>query len=268
MLSIETDNRVQEVLTYNNVKSDASILNINRDPNRTTDKYVQTDDIHVVQTLNSHGWYITSYKEVNPHKNERQGFQKYLAVYENPDFPGISQGKAQLLQRGSHDGSTKLVLDAGFFTFVCANGLIVGDRLFEPISVKHIGNLALELNHAVDKFVNICPKMFEQVQSMAVREMKDFEANEFARRALTLRFPEDPNKLDPKVLLVAQHREQQEDTLWNVLNRVQENIIRPSKDIKIVTPSNKERKLRGINNIDVTVKLNKDLWELASQYVQ
>jgi len=268
LTSFERDReRIEDVLAYNNLPKTASILNVNRDPRRTTEKYTETDDVEVIQTLNSHGWNVVNYQEVRPHKASRQGFQKYLAVYENPDFPGTNLGKAQLLQRGSHDGSTKLQIDAGFFTFACVNDLVVGEFLFEPICVKHIGDLPMQIDLALHSFMETCPLVFQKVTEMSERAMSPFEVQQFARKACGLRFRDDKYKINLEDVIFAHHREQTDNTLWNVFNRIQENLLRPKKEFRVTTKDNKKRKVRGITNIDTKVRLNKDLWHLAEEYL-
>lgn len=271
LTSIEHDDRVKDVLAFNKrLNQDASILNTHRDPVKTTNKYTETDDVQVIQILNDYGWFITDYQEVKPHKrlaHLRQGFQKYMATYENSNFKEISLGRAQLLQRGSHDGSSLLQLDAGFFTFACLNGLAVGNKLFDPIKVKHIGNVPLEIEKAVRVFTETCPLIFEKVEQMATRDMSSFEVSQFAKKACALRFDGDKYKVDTDDLLVTRHPEQKQNTLWNVFNRVQENLIKPTDNFKVTTVDNKQRKPKKIYNIDTKVKLNKDLWNLASEYL-
>ena len=267
LTSTETDDRIKDVLAYNALPLNASILNTNRDPRKTTEKYTETDDVEVIQTLNSHGWHVVGYQEVKTHKSRRQGFQKYMAMYENPAFEQTSLGKAQLLQRGSHDGSTKLQIVAGFFTFACLNGLVVGESIFEPICVKHIGDLPLQIEFALKSFMETCPLIFNKVTDMSQRAMSPFEVQQFARKACALRFDGDKYAINPDDVVFAHHREQKDNTLWNVFNRVQENLIRPAKEFKVTTKDNKQRKVRGLTNIDTKVKLNKDLWHLAEEYL-
>jgi hypothetical protein len=262
------DNNVQDVLSCNNIPANASILNTKRDPNRTTEKYLETNDLGIVQEFNKHGWYIVDYQEVKTHKTDRQGFQKYLATYENPDLASVQteKGKARLLQRGAHDGTALLEVHAGFFTWACSNGLIVGDALFEPFKVKHIGDIGLEIGKAITKFAETCPLIFSKVDKMTKQELTNFQAMHFAKQAAKMRF-KDENAVDINAVLKARRSEDDNLTLWNVFNKVQENLIKPTSDLKLTTKDNKQRKARPLTNIDTKVKLNRDLWHLAEEYL-
>lgn len=263
------DERIIDVLAYNNVPKNASILNIKRDPRRTTERYTETDDVEVIQEFNRHGWSIVNYQEVKPHKTSRQGFQKYLAIYENPDFRTEgTKAKPQIIQRGSHDGTAVLQIDGGLFTFACANGLIVGDCLFEPIRVKHIGDIPLEVGRAIRKYVETVPVIFNRVQAMTQRILSPFEALTFARDAVALRFDGDKYSVEFEDVLKARRREDDNYSLWSVFNRVQENLINPADSFRMTTANNKQRKVKKITNIDTNVKLNKELWHLTDQFLQ
>ena len=245
-----------------------SILNTKRDPNRTTEHYTETDDVSVIETLNAHGWFIKEYNELRPHKHSRQGYQKYLAVYENEDLTfQTEKGKARLLQIGSHDGTKPLIINAGFFTFACANGCIIGDNLFDPISVKHIGELPMQVEEAVSKFVDAVPLVFRKVDQMVNTQINVLEAHSFVREAVKLRF-KDENAVQVDDVLKVHRAEDDNNSLWSVFQRVQENLIKSYDGFKAQSTNNKTRKVRSITNIDANVRINKGLWQLAEQFLR
>jgi hypothetical protein len=252
----------------NAIKPSSSILNIKRDPSRTTERYVETDDVEVIETLNAHGWFITEYNEVRTRGGKRQGYQKYCAIYENDDLSfNTAEGKARLVQYGSHDGTTTLQLHGGFFRFACANGLLCGDSIFEPVSVKHIGDLPLEVNVAIQTFAETVPFIFERIAEFQDKQLSEFQAVQFARQAAQLRFSDGQSVKTEDVLRVRRH-EDQGLSLWTVYNRVQENLLSPTADFKLTNANNKSRKVRTITNIDVIAKINKELWHLAESFLR
>lgn len=263
--SNDSDSRVDNIVAYNDIPKSASILNTIRDPNRTTAKYVETDDVGVVKALNEAGWFIKSYSEVGTRRGQRQGFQKYLAIYENLDLPSVKEGRPRLLQRGSHDGTSRLELFGGFFTFACANGLIVGNSVFDPIAVKHIGNIPQQVVEGAEKFVDVCPLIFNKIEQMSRKVLSPFEAINFAKQAIELRF-EDKYTVQAEDILRPRRTEDDNPSLWSVFNRVQENLFNPY-GFKATSTDNKTRKVRKVNNIDVTVKLNTGLWHLSESFL-
>lgn len=266
----QVDPRIEAIIVEgrNKVNPLSSILNTRRDPRRTTEQYTETDDLGVIETLNHHGWYISDYNEVKTHKSERQGFQKYCATYQNDalDFK-TNEGRARIIQIGGHDGTTKLQLHAGFFRFACANGLVCGDAMFDPIKIKHIGELPLQLDTVVDQLVETCPLVFRRIDEMQRRELSPFDQLQFARAAADLRFA-DGQSVEVQDVVQVRRDADKGNSLWQVFNRVQENLLRPADTFKMVTANNRERKVKRITNIDTSLKLNKDLWHLAETYLR
>jgi len=60
-------------------------------------------------------------------------------------------------------------------------------------------------------------------------------------------------------------REDATNTVWDIFNRIQENIKKGNAMIQSV--SGKTRKMRGIKSLDTDVKYNQELWTLAEDYV-
>ena len=69
--------------------------------------------------------------------------------------------------------------------------------------------------------------------------------------------------VDMEDVLGIERKEDDGDGLWEVFNRIQEKIINGKFEYKM---GNKERKARPVKGFRQQVKLNQDLWELASQY--
>ena len=66
--------------------------------------------------------------------------------------------KLQLIVTNSFDGSASFGMQLGFFRFVCANGMIVGEQL-ESFKHKHNGNILEEIDTSIERIVaqaNFC----------------------------------------------------------------------------------------------------------------
>ena len=87
------------------------------------------------------------------------------------------------------------------------------------------------------------------------------DALQFAKEASDIR----GGKIDPKALLTVRRDEDKEDTLWNVFNRVQENLIRGG--VEGVSPNGRRTRTLGIKAMGSTVKTNLKLWDLAENYL-
>jgi Domain of unknown function (DUF932) len=164
----------------------------------------------------------------------------------------------------SHDGTSAYQLRMGLFRVVCTNGLIVSKGAFPAYCVSHRGNV-------VDEVIEAALKVSEQFETLAVqvermeqrRVMKD-EQLRFAERALALRYP-DPMLagMQPSQLLNCRRPEDTGDDLWTVMNRVQEGLLRGGLSRR--STNGRLTRTRRIMSIREDVRLNSQLWDLASE---
>ena len=164
----------------------------------------------------------------------------------------------------SHDGTSAYQLRMGLFRVVCTNGLIVSKGAFPAYCVSHRGNV-------VDEVIEAALKVSEQFETLAVqvermeqrRVMKD-EQLRFAERALALRYP-DPMLagMQPSQLLNCRRPEDTGDDLWTVMSRVQEGLLRGGLSRR--STNGRLTRTRRIMSIRQDVRLNSQLWDLASE---
>lgn len=265
----------------------ASILNTKPDPDRTSAKYSTTDDLKAVKTLNNSGWFINNYKQVGAHNREKSQFRTYLATYTHEsglEIPG--EGKLTVLQKGSHDGSKKLVLNLGFFRAICANGMVAGESLFKPLEIKHIGDRPQELEGLIARLLGMAPTLFDKIRDFQSISLSEGQALGLAHEALALRFG-DESPITPEAVLVPLRNEDSSSTLWKVMNRIQERLIKKTNLIgtykKPLLDSAKQpitelsgqpklvsfqRAVSGVKGIDLDLKINTGLWDIADRYLK
>lgn len=257
------------VAAGNNLPVTASLLNTDRDPNRTSEKYKTTDDASVVRQLNSLGWFIQSYKQVKAHDAGKAPYKGYIATYSNSNFPTFgNEGNLTLLQRNSKDGIKKFQFSIGFYRLVCTNGLIVGTDLFEPISIKHVGDLPSQVDAIVMQASTALPDVYDRITAMLGTTLTQDETIEFAKRAASLRFKDGDRTVDPAALLMARREQDKGLDLWHTFNRVQENLINSDKNFKTTNSEGKTRAVRSVSNIDLTFNVNTQLWAVAESFVR
>jgi hypothetical protein len=292
---VENNNVQVEVDSRNHLKGNGlSILNAQRDPDRTSDSYAQTDDLAIVKTLNEAGWFVNNYKQVNAHNKDKAKFRTYLATYTHESGLEIpNEGKLTVLQKGSHDGSKKLVLNLGFFRGICANGMVAGESLLKPVEIKHIGNQPEQLHRLVSQLLTLAPVLLDKVAEFKAIELSNSQAEFFAKQALDFRFGKEVlqdfvtedgklverniHPVKPSQLLTSLRYEDSGNTLWKVLNRVQERLIKKTNLIGVFEKKVEEegqatkivsfnRVISGVKNIDLDLKINTGIWDLAETF--
>ena len=161
----------------------------------------------------------------------------------------------EIILVNSHDGSSSYQMLAGVFRFVCSNGLVCGDTL-EDFRVRHTGNVVDNVIEGAFRILDGFDQVDAAKDTMKSVHLNPGEQNAFALAALELRFdPEDGETMPvtPAQILVPHRREDQGNSLWNVLNVSQENLVRGG--IPVRTANNRRTRTRAVQGIDQNVKL-------------
>ena len=234
-----------------------------------SDKYVHVPTEQVIEDVMKLGWSPINAYRVNSRK-KRNGVGRHMIKFVNYDF--MQEGKTEypeLLLTNSHDGTTAFKLDVGIFRLVCSNGMVIKSQDFGSMKVRHYGYDFETIKGAVNKLVEQIPDYLKQVEDMKEQELEREQMLEFAREAALLRFKtaniETIDKLvDVEDLLESTRKEDEGNGLWEVFNRLQEKVVNGKFNYAL---GKKERKARPVKGFKSQVKLNQDLWELASSYL-
>jgi len=229
-----------------------------------TDKYMLARTRDLVTTIEGLGYKMEKFVALKVRKKTRQGFQKHRVIFTSPQLKATSDGVPQLLLTNSHDGTSSVILQLGFFRFVCSNGLIVGDNLIEPIRVRHSGNdFDQRLIIAINNVANQADKLTQSIDKMKSVILTHEEIITFQRDALQNRLK------DVKIIMHSMPTHREEDNasdLFTVMNVIQENLIRGGAKV-LIEKDNKPvaRAVRKINSLVSQTEINTMLWNLAEQ---
>ena len=232
--------------------------------------YTHIPTTKVINDMRTLGWDVVDVKEVKARKAKTRGVQKHMVVFRNPDV--VINGNdgdtvfPQILLTNSHDGKNAFTFTAGLFRLICENGLVISTTQFEDVKMRHMGYTFEDLQQNIREMVEKLPLTVESMNKMKEVEMKQEQALEFAKRALTTRFDEKQmNRInvDLDALLAPTRVEDKGNDVWSIFNVVQEKII--DGDFEYITGS-KTRKARRVKNFKQDQKINKELFELALEY--
>ena len=233
--------------------------------------YTHIPTTKVINDMRSLGWDVVDVQEVKARTKSTIGVQKHLVVFRNPDV--VINGDdgdtvfPQVLLTNSHDGKNAFTFTAGLFRMICENGLVVSTSTFEDVKMRHMGYSFEELQVKIKEMVEKLPLTVESMNKMQATELGQKQAVDFAKKALSTRFKEDELKrikIDFKDLLKPVRKEDNGKDLWSVFNVVQEKII--EGDFEYIA-AGKTRKARQIKNFKQDQKINKDLFDLALEFV-
>lgn len=234
-----------------------------------TERYVHVPTEKVIEDIMQMGWEPINAYRVNSRK-KRSGTGHHMVKFVNYDFiKEDSTEYPELLLTNSHDGTTAFTLDVGIFRLVCSNGMVVKSQDFGSMKVRHYGYDFETIQSAVNELVAQIPDYLKQVDNMKEQKLEREQQLEFARKAAMLRFSNTTEDTIEKIVdmedvLDVERKEDDGNGLWEVFNRIQEKIINGKFQYAL---GSKERKARPVKGFKQQVKLNQDLWELASSYL-
>jgi hypothetical protein len=103
-------------------------------------RYTFLPTAQIVSRMRQEGWAPVEVQQQAVRVEGRMGFQKHVIRFQRKDQiakPG--EYAAELALVNSHDRSSAYQIHTALYRFVCANGLMVSDSAFEPVSIRHSG---------------------------------------------------------------------------------------------------------------------------------
>lgn len=165
----------------------------------------------------------------------------------------------------SHLGTGSYIIDPGFFRAVCTNGMTVGDSLNIGLRVRHSKKAAQGVVEAAMEIIGEVPMMVANVKRMQVARVERETEVAMAREALALRWTPGEEPISTDQLLVPRRIEDRDPTVWNVLNRLQENMIRGGLQMARAEGITRRSSTRPIRSIQTDRKINRGLWDIAQK---
>jgi len=229
-----------------------------------SDAYHFVSTVEVIDEIRQHSWFPVSVQEASVRDEDKEGFQRHLVRFRHfDDLIAPKENAVELLLFNSHDRSTAFSISVGIYRFVCANGLVVADSVFESYKIKHIGDRNNDVTTAIANICTFKPLLQKKIDTFEAIILNPTEQESFARAAIPLRFDEQlkVNHLD---LLIPHRVEDEKSDLYTVLNIIQENLLRGNiKGVNI--QSGRNFTSREITSISKDVDVNQGLWDIAER---
>lgn len=246
------------------LRQEAPTLFTDRPHSDVSDKYHFIPTIDVIDEIRKHNWYPVCVSEASVRDIDKEGYQQHLVRFRHFDDLLIPQKNAvELLLFNSHDRSKSFTISAGIFRFVCANGLVVAENVFESYRIRHLGERGNDVAAALQGITSIKPKLLSRIRTLESISLSRSEKESFARCAIPLRF-EPHQRIDPNDLLVPHRSEDAKDDIYTVFNVIQENLIRGN--ISGINQTTQRRfTSKAITSISKDAAINQGLWDIAER---
>ena len=240
--------------------------------NTVSDKYTHIPTERVIDDMELMGWKPVDAKEVKARTEDTRGVQKHLVIFRNDDV--VINGEdgdtvfPQILITNSHDGKNAFQFTAGLFRMICENGLVIATDEFEDLKMRHMGYTFEDLQILIRGMVEKLPLTVEAMNKMKEIELQEEQMFDLAKSFLDIRVEGTKNTYDKQAIedvLESQRKKDEGNMLWEVFNRVQENIIEGNFEYR--TPSGKLRQARVIKNFKQDQDVNKKMFSKALELV-
>jgi len=232
---------------------------------KVSNKYTFMPTTRIIEDLNKLGWEPFEASQRKSRNSKDAMFTKHLVRFRNKSVGQLGDSIPEVVLTNSHDGRNSFNLHAGLFRLVCMNGLIIADKTFDHVKIKHQWYNLEEITKVTNSMMDKIPTIITSISDMDSRQLSEKEKRSFAKKAMLTRWPKGNDMLDIDDMLQSIREGDKGDSVWKVYNVVQEKLIKGG--LVFNNQREKIQKLRPIINIDRKVDVNKSLWELAETYV-
>jgi hypothetical protein len=252
-------------LTNEQLKAKAPSLFQDQPYHEVSSKYHFIPTIDIIEQLRAENWYPVSVNEAGVKNIDKFGFQQHYVRFQHfSDLINPNANVVELLLFNSHDRSKAFTISAGIYRYVCSNGLVISDSVFESYKIKHLGERENDVINAVANITAIKPKLLSKISKFESITLNQNEKESFLQSALPLRFENHLELDNPNELLTPLRVEDKNDDLYTVLNILQENFL-SSKVSGYNKETNRRFTSKQITFISKDVEINKGLWDIAER---
>lgn len=270
---------LQNYLTKEQVREMCPVAFATKPTNpKVSDQYLHVNSETIIDDLAKLGWQpVTAAGRTQ--RNKTTIFSKHMISFQNPDI--MIKGKdgddafPRIIMTNSHDGLNSFQFKVGIYRLVCSNGLVIADEEFSTFKIRHKGYTFEELRGVVNQAVLDLPNKVEVLNKMRQRTLTEAEKMKLALDAMLVRAGITPNSDEAKKfdydeetiqdILEPTRDEDKGDDLWKVFNVVQEKITQGG--FSAALKGAKVRKVRKIKSFEKDLKVNQDLFKLATALI-
>lgn len=227
-----------------------------------SDRYAYISTAQMLQALRANGFHPYSAAQGRCRIPGKTEFTKHMLRLRHAGDIGSAKEAYEVILVNSHDGSSSYQMLGGIINFVCLNTLVAGKGEIEEVRVRHTAKAIDEVVEGAFAILEKGAAIRESVEAWKSMQVSIAQAQDFARVALKHRFPEHA-PITPDQALRVRHVGQESNSLWNVFNRVQENLIRGG--LRGRTANSAHTTTRPVGSIDGQISLNRALWTLTRE---
>jgi len=242
-------------------------------------RYGFVDTAAAISILNDHGWNPVRAVQKPSRLSENIPFQEHMISFA-ATADNDRENQPNIILYNSHNGKSALKLFVGVYRMLCSNGIIAGDSLFES-KMRHSATTANGFSNLIQSQSDNVPAVMDKIDGMQNHILDHDQIVDLAYDAVNLRWdmlqetpPDMRNgsyadfvRTVKQSLRVRRYGDGGNDK-YTVFNRLQESLIRGGVEIVSYTkrnPSGVTRKAKPLSSLAETVRVNRELWNLADK---
>lgn len=231
-------------------------------------RYVPT--IEPLQALLDTGWGVYEASQQRSRAADRDPYTKHmlrlrkLEHFDVANWQRTGEGVPEVILINAHDGTAAYHLRGGFFRFVCANGMMVGTTI-AGFTVRHTVSAqttAEVLDGCTRVVTESFPLMLDNIERFQRLTLDQTQQYRLAQRGMELRWGGRMAPITVDSLLAVRRPEDEQPTLWNVLNRVQEATLYGGWQTASLGYGRKSM-VRPVERVSAVAAINGGLWDEA-----
>jgi hypothetical protein len=234
-------------------------------------KYSFLPTSRIIEDMDRLGWKVNMAKSNRSRTTVNQQYGNHVIKFFHPeifiqDNEGNVESYINVVVMNNHAGVGSFKFELGIFRLVCSNGLVIKDTDMGSFNIRHSGYSFEQLQQTMNQAIERLPELVGKINQYNMITLTAEQQREFARQAVALRTYSDRQPTDEELasLLVPRRQQDQGDSLWVVMNRIQEAVIKGGYDF--TNSRGKQRRAKSIRNIQKDIEVNQAIWELGMQY--
>ena len=234
-------------------------------------KYSFLPTSRIIEDMDRLGWKVNQAKSNRSRTATAAEFGNHVVKFYHPevfmkDQDGNIEAYVNIVVMNNHMGTGSFKFEMGIFRLVCENGLIIKDKDFGGFNMRHAGYSFEQLQETLNSAMERLPEVVGKINTYNQIIMSKEAQKAFAQQAFALRSYQDRQLTETELeeFLAPRRKQDEGDSLWVVLNRVQESVLKGG--YSITNKKNKIRRAKSIKNIQQDIKLNQQVWELAETF--
>lgn len=247
----------------------SSALNQESRPKFVSDNYAFINSRDIIDTALSLGFEPVSVRQTRARSEERIGFEKHQVILKHPSYTD-GESELRLYFRNSHDRTSALQLDVGFFRFICENGIIIGNALFPSLKIYHIGNkqrIQDSIAASINSMLTRIPEVMQLKQDMQGMSLEREQLLALASEAADVVSDIRKATVSINSLTAVRRSEDTPINAWTAFNVIQENALAPMHALRIdrATGIATRVSLRKVKDLDKDTKINKRIFDVFAK---